>query len=255
MPNRIIKESTFTSDKIAELSDFEFRLWIGLITQADDVGRGDARPKIIKGRVFSLRDRVTITDIDKALQRLAATGCVSLYTVGGKPYYEFPNWAEHQRIRNVQPKYPGMDEADNLRQSAAICGEMRLESESESESNTNPNVCTEQAPLASVPPLPLNNGEEYTVTVASLDEWIKLYPAVDVEQELRNMRGWLNANKSRRKTPSGIERFIVNWLSSEQNKGPKKSQQSKQTTPASYDIDRAERKMNSLPILKKKGEQ
>ena len=30
MPNRIIKESTFTSDRIAALSDFEFRLWVGL---------------------------------------------------------------------------------------------------------------------------------------------------------------------------------------------------------------------------------
>ena len=39
MPNRIIKESTFTSDRIASLTDFEFRLWIGLITQADDAGR------------------------------------------------------------------------------------------------------------------------------------------------------------------------------------------------------------------------
>ena len=33
------------------------------------------------------------------------------------------------------------------------------------------------------------------------------------------MRGWLDANPSRRKTKSGIKRFIVNWLSKEQNKG------------------------------------
>lgn len=128
MPNRIIKESAFLSDKIANLSDFEFRLWVGLITQADDAGRGDARPAIIKGRVFALRERVTVKDIDAALHALAAHGCVSLYTVGGKPYYEFQGWAKHQRVRDGKPKYPGADDADeplddNSRRVAASCGE------------------------------------------------------------------------------------------------------------------------------------
>ena len=150
MPNRIIKESAFTSDKIAMLSDFEFRLWVGLITQADDAGRGDARPAIIKGRVFALRDRTTLKDIDDALHTLAAHGCVSLYTVGGKPYYAFPNWAAHQRVRDVKPRYPGIEQADgfdNPPRSAANCGELppnpiqsnpiQSEIESESESNSN----------------------------------------------------------------------------------------------------------------------
>ena len=92
MPNRIIKESAFSSEKVAQLSDFEFRLWVGLITQADDMGRGDARPAIIKGRVFPLRDRVTVKDIDAALHGLAAKGCVSLYAVGGKPYFKIEGW-------------------------------------------------------------------------------------------------------------------------------------------------------------------
>ena len=71
MPNRIIKESICTSETVAQLSDFEFRLWIGLITQADDAGRCDARAAIIKGHVFPLRERVTIKDIDNALHALA----------------------------------------------------------------------------------------------------------------------------------------------------------------------------------------
>jgi len=134
MPNRIIKESAFTSDRIAALSDFEFRLWVGLITQADDTGRGDARPAIIKGRVFALRERTTISDIDKALHALAAHGCVILYEIGGKPYYVFPSWADHQRVRDVKSKFPAPP-ADLLQQSAASCGELRPESNP----NTNPN--------------------------------------------------------------------------------------------------------------------
>lgn len=146
MPNRILKESAFTSDKIALLSDFEFRLWAGLITQADDAGRGDARPAIIKGRVFALRERTTIKDIDSALRALAAAGCVSLYTVDGKPYFRFPNWAAHQRVRDAKPKYPApeggeMTSCGELPQSAASCGELPPKSnpiQSEYESNPNP---------------------------------------------------------------------------------------------------------------------
>lgn len=123
MSNRMIKDSICTSDKIASLSDFEFRLWVGLILSADDAGRGDARPAIIKGHVFPLRDRVSLKEIDAAVHGLAAKGCVSLYTVDGKPYFWFPTWSSHQRIRDVRPKYPGPEESDNPPQIAADCGE------------------------------------------------------------------------------------------------------------------------------------
>ena len=146
MPNRIIKESAFTSDKVAQLTDFEFRLWVGMITQADDAGRGDARPAILKGRIFALRERTTVKDIESALLALAAAGCVSLYKVSGKPYFQFPNWSAHQRIRDCKPKYPGVDERDEEDicdippQLAATCGELPPKSnpiQSESNPNTN----------------------------------------------------------------------------------------------------------------------
>lgn len=144
MPNRIIKESICTSEKIASLTDFEFRLWTGLITQADDAGRGDARPAIIKGHVFPLRDRLTIKDIDVSLQALAAKGCVSLYKVDGKPYFWFPGWARHQRVRDCKPKYPEPPEDDSSPQVAAGCGELPqtaalIQSNPNPNPNTNPN--------------------------------------------------------------------------------------------------------------------
>lgn len=146
MPNRIIKESICSSEKIASLSDFEFRLWVGLITQADDAGRGDARPAIIKGHVFPFRDRLSIKDIDAALQELAAKGCVALYKVDGKPYFLFPGWVKHQRVRDCKPKFPKPPENPFSPQSAASCGELPQDAascclntiQSESNPNTNP---------------------------------------------------------------------------------------------------------------------
>lgn len=142
MPNRIIKQSAFESEKISALSDFDFRLWVGLITQADDAGRGDARPAILKGHIFPLRERVTAKDIEAALLRLAAGSCISLYNVGGKSYYQFPNWAKHQRVYNAKAKTPAPEEADendNLRESAASCGELP-QAAANRRLNPNPNI-------------------------------------------------------------------------------------------------------------------
>ena len=100
MPNRIIKDTIHTSDTVNQMTDFQFRLWVNLITYVDDYGRGDARPAIIKGICFPLRERLSNADISKALRELAGMGCVTLYEVDGKPYLCFPTWYSHQDIRN-----------------------------------------------------------------------------------------------------------------------------------------------------------
>lgn len=69
--------------------------------------------------------------------------------------------------------------------------------------------------------LPLNDGSMYQVTVENVNEWKNLYGNVDIEQQLKNMKGWLLSNPSRRKTSKGIMRFINSWLTSEQDKGSK----------------------------------
>ncbi|MDE7426054.1 MAG: phage replisome organizer N-terminal domain-containing protein [Lachnospiraceae bacterium] len=67
--------------------------------------------------------------------------------------------------------------------------------------------------------LQLNTGEEHPVYDKEIKDWETLYPAVDVRQQLRSMKGWLLSNKAKRKTKRGINRFINNWLSREQDKG------------------------------------
>jgi len=74
--------------------------------------------------------------------------------------------------------------------------------------------------LPAIIELPLNTtGQYHAVTQRDVREWESLYPAVDVGQQLRNMRGWLDANPKKRKTKGGILRFVNNWLAREQDKG------------------------------------
>lgn len=81
--------------------------------------------------------------------------------------------------------------------------------------------CEEGGGAASTPviTLPLNDGSEWPVGADLARQWRELYPAVDVEQALRSMRGWLLANRTRRKTARGIERFAAAWLAREQDRG------------------------------------
>lgn len=95
--------------------------------------------------------------------------------------------------------------------------------------------CTEPQ-SASVPPvveLPLNDGSQYGVTEEQVKEWASLYPAVDVMQQLRNMKGWLLANPKKRKTKAGVLRFVTAWLTREQDKGGTLSGQQKRPEPLS----------------------
>lgn len=74
----------------------------------------------------------------------------------------------------------------------------------------------------------LNDKSKAKITQAEVDEWKKLYPAVDVLQELRKMTAWCEANPTKRKTKRGIKAFIVNWLNREQDKGKKEGKGSGQ---------------------------
>lgn len=65
----------------------------------------------------------------------------------------------------------------------------------------------------------LNDKTFFDVFSEDYNRWCELYPAVNVMQELRKMSSWSTDNPKRRKTKSGIRRFINAWLSKEQDKG------------------------------------
>ena len=141
MPNRVLKESLRYSEKVNAMTDFQFRLWISLITYVDDYGRGDARTPVIKGACFPLRERIANKDIDAALAGLAGIGCVRLYEVDGKPYLYFPNWEAHQTIRNKRSKFP--EPPCDSQTIESNCNQVNanvpvIQSESNPNTNTNP---------------------------------------------------------------------------------------------------------------------
>lgn len=98
-----------------------------------------------------------------------------------------------------------------------------IDIEKEIEKEKEKNICAEPKFSAPEPEpiitLPLNTGAEYPFFQSDLQEFAELYPAVNILQAMRGMRGWLLTNPSRRKTKRGIRRFVNSWLAKDQDKG------------------------------------
>ena len=69
--------------------------------------------------------------------------------------------------------------------------------------------------------IPLNDGTEFPVSQEQCQEWAGVYPAVNVIQQLREMREWCLNNPAKRKTARGVRSFITRWLAKEQDRGGK----------------------------------
>ena len=101
-------------------------------------------------------------------------------------------------------------------------GEIEIEKENECSISSSSDLRGAPGMPGASPPtisLPLNDGSAFEIFQSDIDMWSNLYPAVDVMQQLRNMAGWIDGNPSKRKTRSGIKRFVNSWLAKEQNKG------------------------------------
>lgn len=139
MGNRIIKESICTSDTIDRLSWFEEVFFYRLIVNADDYGRFDGRPAVIKGRLFPLKD-IRPSQIDDAINTLSSLGIVARYQANGQSYLRIVTWAKHQRVRQTRAKFPAPIEevGGDLPQENKVCGNLRQTAADCSNSPPNP---------------------------------------------------------------------------------------------------------------------
>jgi hypothetical protein len=115
VPNRIVKESICTSDTIDQLTWFEEAFFYRLIVNCDDHGRMDARPAILKARMFPLKSAKAVSeeDIKRTLNRLSGIELIMLYECSGRPYLQLITWENHQQIRAKKSKYPAYDSTCN----------------------------------------------------------------------------------------------------------------------------------------------
>lgn len=131
------------------------------------------------------------------------------------------NQQSNQQSTSIQP---AANQQLTTKQEVKKLRRVKTQEEPNGSSSPEPGAAVSGAPpaspvLAPVISLPLNTGEEHPVTQGEIDQWKDLYPAVDVMQALRNMRGWLLGTPKKRKTKAGVGRFIHTWLAKDQDQG------------------------------------
>ncbi len=103
---RTIKPDFWDSERAGKMSILARLTFLGLVSLADDEGRGRADPDWLGGRLHGY-DQQARRGLPAALAEIAASGKVQFYEVGACKYYWVKGFAEHQHINHPsQGKFP-----------------------------------------------------------------------------------------------------------------------------------------------------
>ena len=94
----MIDPNIWNSEDFAQLSPFAKLVFIGLFSQADDEGRGRAKPAYLKSILFPYDEEITAADVEKALREIEGHMSATFYTHGEKEYYVLRSWKRFQTI-------------------------------------------------------------------------------------------------------------------------------------------------------------
>ena len=133
----------------------------------------------------------------------------------------FPVVEEGKRANKVQLENWRKQQARYWHRQKAAHRKWELELADKKEKNDKQKAKTPK-PVDTTPiviSIPLIGGKEHNVTQAKVESWTQLFPRVDIDQTLREIKAWNDANPTMRKTESDVERHIVAWFTKEQNRG------------------------------------
>ena len=213
---RTIKPEFFTSEDIVSLAPLTRLLYIALWCEADKEGRLAWKPFTFKLRYFPGDS----CDIASMCDELVKEKLIKLY---GDGLAYIPKFKTHQHInpRESASILPDPDASTtrqprvSTRHSPDSDAQVGREGKGKEGDISPEPVGPEPDPSGFA--IPLNDGSEWEIPLTTVQDWKQAYPAVDVEQELREMRAWANANTAKRKTSRGVAAFAVRWLSKAQD--------------------------------------
>lgn len=220
---RTIKPEFPQSESMGRISREARLLFVLLWTICDDKGKARGNSRILASLLFPY-DEDAGSLIDGWIAELEKEGCVARYLIDGSTYIECCNWLKHQKIDKPSPsRFPDFLESSRILANPLepSLPDLDLDLDLDLVPRPVPPSCTEPqaASEPSVLSIILNDKSLHPITQSEIDDWQELFPAVDVQGELREMVAWAKANAAKRKTKRGVEKFIVSWLMKEQDKG------------------------------------
>jgi hypothetical protein len=218
MPDRIIRAAILQSDKVNNLSWPGEVFYRRLMSVADDFGRMDARPSMLRANLYPLKiHHVSEPDIVKWMAECATAGLIRYYEANGKKYLEVINFG--QRLRAMKSRFP--EPPTNASEVLTDDSNSRPEVETEVEVETETEVEVERLPptlkLSSKEKLKksISTGREHPFTESEFYEFQKFeaqfkgtdYEKCDLNYYFNRMSNWA-AGK-------GVKR--IDWIAQARN--------------------------------------
>lgn len=199
--------------------------WVMLPTICDREGRFKWRPRALKQDVLPYDE----VDFSAVLEALLARGFVVKYRVGSEWFGCIPTFNKHQQVNAKESvsTLPDLQAAEELctRGARTLHASTQLldsaldgkegkgkEHGRELELSDSPEALTRSVPFLEFSVVG-RGSKVWPLSDSLVCEWERDFPNLDVRAECRKARAWVEANPGRRKTASGMPRFLVNWLS------------------------------------------
>lgn len=211
MPNRILRDYT-DSLRFDGISAEGERLFIRLLTKADDYGRFHADPRLVCAACFPLEQSIEPKHAAKWLAELEQRGLIITYHAEGKHCLAIINYG--QRLKNSRVKFPQLPGKDREwlptsgdfpelpGSSRNFPAESQSQSQSQTETKTLGRNFAVAGATASVKKPELSDEDWLTQLSAN-----PAYDGLDVRREFSKMQAWCAANRKQ-----ATRRRLVNWL-------------------------------------------
>lgn len=133
MPTRILRDGILDSERVDQLSMGGELFYRRLMSVADDYGRFEADPVILRARCYPRRtNQVEPADIEGWIFEAVQAGLMVVYFAGRKRYLEILDFG--QRLRIKKSKFPAPPESAAFRRHRPLESESESEAEAEAES-------------------------------------------------------------------------------------------------------------------------
>jgi|SRR5690554_24905 len=204
-----------------------FAAWVHLLLMATHKERQQVVGKkvvtlkpgqLVFGRLkFSANTGISENKVRSALTVMKELGMItskshakfSVITITKWQDYQGESPAGNQHSTSIQP-------ASHHKQECIKNGE----NEQDKDIKPGPQRAESEPAIGFIPTNKYNTeGEQYPVTQSQIDGWQEVYPAVNVLQEVKKAKAWLQANPAKAKTYRGMAKFLNGWMSRQQDKG------------------------------------
>lgn len=206
---RSIKPTLWDSETLGKCSMLARLTFIGMISLADDEGRGRAGARFLLGRIHTWATDVQEPALESALTELGTSGCAIFYEIEGVRYYYLPGWKGNQLINRPSPSIlpPPPGQTDDVAPASA-----GLESAPPLDEDRR------ERPVFQFAVAGTSGPSKWPLWSAKIVEYRLSFPGVDVEGECRKAWQWCEDNAAGRKPYDQMASFLSRWLAKEYRK-------------------------------------